>query len=942
MAERPFGPYQLVRQIAVGGMAEIHLAKTRGLAGFEKYVALKMIHPNFAQDEQFIEMLVDEAKIAVQLQHVNIAHTFDLGRVGETYYIVMEFVDGADLYQILRKGSERDLDVPVDIAAFVAKEMANGLDYAHRKRDGSGAPMGIVHRDVSPQNVLVSTAGEVKLVDFGIAKATMKARQTAVGVIKGKYYYMSPEQAWGERIDHRSDIFSAGIVLYEMLTSQMLYLEEDIPRLLEMVRKADIKPVRTLRKDVPPQLERIVMRALAKRAADRYPSAGELATDLERFLHTYAPVFSPSKLAAHLGRALGSSDDSVVIEIEPTAPVPSPRRARADSALRRNTLVTQRSELGDENSVIFRVNELRPPEAAPTRPPTRPPSDPQAARASPRMITASTLPIAEGDEVESTMVTARPEEGEGPTAFDGPRGVRKAARQVDRHAELGDDFEPTVVEQAPDDGQFDDDGGPTQTRDAFPPQPTAASEARTAPRRRGEVNPAMSAHTPTPAVSELRKPRESRRTPAGGVASLRPAAPPPPPPSVLRSIVGDPGAAAPMPRVARGAGAPLSDGVPSTSAVPSTSTSATGAAGGRGGVPGRPLPPMPAAGSLDPAFDAPTSPGVAPGGFGAGSPPTMPRANVAPTSAAPATAAPMSLPPASAVPTTLPPLPPGYGASSTLPGYGAPPPSAPAMMPVAVPTPMPMAPYPSQPHPQAFPTGLPAHLMPYAYGNEQVPGMPTPPGMMPTGYPYGYAATTPPTLSGQLRALEVDEMPAQYRIGSGRSWLVRALLALVLIGGGVAAAILIIRSGDTAPPTAAILIESKPTGAEVSIDGKPVTDRTPVSWKTTPGARHEIDVTLAGYQAFHDTVLVPEGGGEVRVLAFLPPQTVKLRVTSTPSGGDVYLNGALKGRTPIELRDLTPESATDVEVRLKDYAPQQRRLSWQGREDQSVEFELKR
>ena len=927
MAERPFGPYQLVRQIAVGGMAEIHLAKTRGLAGFEKYVALKMIHPNFAQDEQFIEMLVDEAKIAVQLQHVNIAHTFDLGRVGETYYIVMEFVDGADLYQILRRGSERDLDMPVDVAAFVAKEMANGLDYAHRKRDGSGAPMGIVHRDVSPQNVLVSTAGEVKLVDFGIAKATMKARQTAVGVIKGKYYYMSPEQAWGERIDHRSDIFSAGIVLYEMLTSQMLYLEEDIPRLMEMVRKADIKPVRTLRKDVPPQLERIVMRALSKRAADRYPSAGEMATDLERFLHTYSPVFSPSKLAGHLGKALGTNEDSVVIEVEPTAPEPARRRARSDSALRRNTLVTQRSELGDDNSVIFRVNELRPPE----RPPTRPPSDPQIARASPRMITANTLPIADGDEVESTLVTGRPEEGEGPTAFDGPRGVRKsAARPVDRHAELGDDFEPTVVERAPDDGQFEDDGGPTQTRDAFPPQPTAASEARTVPRpdgarRRGEANPALSAHTPTPAVSELRKPRESRRTPAGGVASLRPAAPPPPPPSVLRSIVGDPGAAAPMPRVARGAGAPLSDGVPSTTAVPSTSTSATGAAGGRGGVPGRPLPPMPAAGSLDPAFDAPTSPGVAPGSFGPGSPPTMPRAMPG--------AMPTSLPPAGAVPTSLPPLPPGYG---------APPHVAPPMMPVAVPTPMPMAPYPSQPHPQAFPTGLPAHLMPYAYNNEQVPGMPTPPGMMPTGYPYGYTATTPPTLSGQLRALEVDEMPAQYRIGSGRSWLVRALLALVLIGGGVAAAILIIRSGDTAPPTAAIVIESKPTGATVSIDGKAVTERTPVSWKTTPGARHEIDVTLAGYQAFHDTVLVPDGGGEVRVLAFLPPQTVKLRVTSTPSGGDVYLNGALKGRTPIELRDLAPESATDVEVRLKDYAPQQRRLSWDGVEDQNVDFDLKR
>ena len=225
MAERQFGPYRLVRQIAVGGMAEIHLAKTKGIAGFEKYVALKMIHPNFAEDEQFIQMLVDEAKIAVQLTHGNIAQTFDLGRVGETYYITMEYVDGADLYKILRRASEQDIEMPLDVCAFIAKEITSALDHAHRKRDHTGKPLGIVHRDVSPQNVLVSYAGEVKLVDFGIAKATMKARQTAVGVIKGKYYYMSPEQAWGDPIDFRSDIFSAGIVLYEMLTGQMLYLE---------------------------------------------------------------------------------------------------------------------------------------------------------------------------------------------------------------------------------------------------------------------------------------------------------------------------------------------------------------------------------------------------------------------------------------------------------------------------------------------------------------------------------------------------------------------------------------------------------------------------------------------------------------------------------------------------------------------------------------------
>jgi len=269
MAERQFGPYRLVRQIAVGGMAEIHLAKTKGIEGFEKYVALKMIHPNFAEDEQFIQMLVDEAKIAVQLTHGNIAQTFDLGRVGDTYYITMEYVDGSDLYKLLRKASESDIEMPLDICAFVGKEVASALDHAHRKRDHTGQPLQIVHRDVSPQNVLVSYAGEVKLVDFGIAKATSKARQTAAGVIKGKYYYMSPEQAWGDRIDFRSDIFSAGIVLYEMITGQMLYLEEDLHKLLDMARKADIAPPSRLRKGVPPQLDRIVKHALHKVPGER-------------------------------------------------------------------------------------------------------------------------------------------------------------------------------------------------------------------------------------------------------------------------------------------------------------------------------------------------------------------------------------------------------------------------------------------------------------------------------------------------------------------------------------------------------------------------------------------------------------------------------------------------------------------------------------------------
>ncbi|NVB82927.1 MAG: protein kinase, partial [Kofleriaceae bacterium] len=584
MAERQFGPYRLVRQIAVGGMAEIHLAKTKGIAGFEKYVALKMIHPNFAEDEQFIQMLVDEAKIAVQLNHGNIAQTFDLGRVGDTYYITMEYVDGADLYKILRKSSEIDAEMPLDVCAFIAKEIASALDHAHRKRDHTGKALGIVHRDVSPQNVLVSFAGEVKLVDFGIAKATMKARQTAVGVIKGKYYYMSPEQAWGDQIDYRSDIFSAGIVLYEMITGQMLYLEEDLHKLLDMARRADIAPPSTLRKGVPPQLEKIVMHALQKERGDRYQSASDFAADLERFLHTYSPVFTAAKVAGLIKNIIGGpieipdgGDYDVEVRDGPIA----------THTLDSKDLILDKEELHDENSVIFRVDDLKPKQATP--PPKRPTGSPEgrvtrqadlnqiaprqptpptgAARTpakqpaparvtpKPRDPNESTRqvepvppnPLTEDSGLlgiktppppagptwarhdsesthpgvenvgESTMITS----ASGRAAFGGGGFMMDVATEDGVDATVvssgppsapAPDLEPDTSDEALDDDEDDEDAdtlgggedGPTIQRD-FTAKPKVAAKRAPAP-------PALAAKIHAPAVSELRKPRASRKT----------------------------------------------------------------------------------------------------------------------------------------------------------------------------------------------------------------------------------------------------------------------------------------------------------------------------------------------------------------------------------------------------------------------------------------------
>jgi serine/threonine protein kinase len=231
---RPFGPYTLLRRVAVGGMAEVYVGKTAGIGGFEKLVAIKVIHPRYAEDEHFVKMLVEEAKISVLLTHVNIAQTFDLGQAEDTYYIAMELVEGVDGYRVMRKVTDLKKALPIDVCVYVVSEMCNGLDYAHRKRDPqTQQPLGIVHRDISPQNVLISFAGEVKIVDFGIAKAASRSEHTEAGVIKGKYYYMSPEQEWGDPMDHRSDVFSTGVVLYELLTGRMLYNDDNIPLLLD-------------------------------------------------------------------------------------------------------------------------------------------------------------------------------------------------------------------------------------------------------------------------------------------------------------------------------------------------------------------------------------------------------------------------------------------------------------------------------------------------------------------------------------------------------------------------------------------------------------------------------------------------------------------------------------------------------------------------------------
>ncbi len=285
-----FGQYVLLEKIATGGMAEVWKARMKGVEGFQKIVAIKKILPHLSDNQDFIEMFIDEAKLAAQLNHNNIIHIYDLGKIQSSYYIAMEYIDGHDLKTILKRGEERDTPMTVEIALFVASKVAAALDYAHRKHDFEGKEMSLVHRDVSPQNVLISQEGDIKLCDFGIAKAASKASHTQAGALKGKLQYMSPEQAWGRNIDKRSDIFALATCLFEMLTSRKLFSGDNELSILEQVREARIVAPSQFNDEVTPEIDRIVQKALQKDPVNRYQTAGEMERDINAVLYTFRPT----------------------------------------------------------------------------------------------------------------------------------------------------------------------------------------------------------------------------------------------------------------------------------------------------------------------------------------------------------------------------------------------------------------------------------------------------------------------------------------------------------------------------------------------------------------------------------------------------------------------------------------------------------------------------
>ncbi|MCB9537772.1 MAG: serine/threonine protein kinase [Myxococcales bacterium] len=304
--------YSIVQKIDAGGMAEVWKGKATSLRGFEKLVAIKRVLPNLAKNKKFISMFLDEARLSLYLNHANVVQTFDIGVADHAYFIVMEWVDGTNLKGVLDVARERGWHIPREQAAYIAVEICKGLSHAHNRRDPKDRPLHIVHRDISPPNVLLSREGEVKLVDFGLAKAASQLTQTDPGVVKGKFSYLCPEATLGRQVDERADIFSTGIVLWEMLAGRRLFDGATDLKTVELVREAKVPSIRAINAEVEPELERVIMKALAREPRDRYQTTEALGHDLSRYLFQNRLLVTSYDIAVLVKRVMAERDKATV------------------------------------------------------------------------------------------------------------------------------------------------------------------------------------------------------------------------------------------------------------------------------------------------------------------------------------------------------------------------------------------------------------------------------------------------------------------------------------------------------------------------------------------------------------------------------------------------------------------------------------------------------
>jgi eukaryotic-like serine/threonine-protein kinase len=295
---KQLGRYVLDRELGVGGMARIYLARQQGPDGFERICVVKCVLDHLIDDGESVKMFLDEARLTAQLNHPNIAQIYDFGENDGTYFLAMEYIAGCDLSAILKRNTERSEFMPVPVAARIASQLATALDYAHHALGTDGRPLNIVHRDVSPENILVTASGGVKLIDFGIAKSATARLKTQAGMVKGKVAYMSPEQAVGGVLDGRSDIFSLGLVLFEMLTNRSPVEKADEATTMEAIASGDVAAIESYRHDVPADLRAVVAKALHADPALRYPTAGQMAAELDRYIARSGVHVAPGAIAA--------------------------------------------------------------------------------------------------------------------------------------------------------------------------------------------------------------------------------------------------------------------------------------------------------------------------------------------------------------------------------------------------------------------------------------------------------------------------------------------------------------------------------------------------------------------------------------------------------------------------------------------------------------------
>ena len=375
----PFGKYYLLGLIARGGMAEVYRARLRD-ADSTQLFAIKVMRPQLAREPRFVDMFNREGQLAMMLKNQSIVRTFEVGRIEGRHYIAMEYIAGRDLTQCLRRCQETTQRIPIPHAVFIAARIAEGLDFAHNVKGSDGRPLNIVNRDVSPSNVRLSYDGDVKMLDFGIAQALMKFT-SEIGVLKGKFSYMSPEQIRGMPLDARTDVFSTGIILHEMLTTEKLFRGDTEFALMEKVRKADVQPPSKFNRRVNEKLDQIVLRALARDVSARYQSAAELGAALDSLLEGYR--FDPKELRQLMQQlfrkehAREQADISLALKAIPASAeagsVSQPMRASSQS----NDTLTASKPITAAHPVIRFNNsqDLPVPRTQPTPESSEPPSD---------------------------------------------------------------------------------------------------------------------------------------------------------------------------------------------------------------------------------------------------------------------------------------------------------------------------------------------------------------------------------------------------------------------------------------------------------------------------------------------------------------------------------------------------------------------------------------